>query len=60
MANENKKYDAQYYNYLDGLRESGVTNMWGAGAYLIGSFGIDKKLASDILGDWMRTFKKEK
>ncbi len=43
--------------YLDELRESGVTNMYGAGAYLQREFpGMDKILAREILSYWMNTF----
>ena len=45
-----------YFEYLDDLRESGTTNMFGAGAYLINEFGITRKEASKILSEWMRTF----
>jgi hypothetical protein len=42
--------------YLDDLRESGVTNMYGAGAYLVERFSITKKEAHAILSHWMKTF----
>ena len=42
--------------YLDELRESGVTNMFGAGAYLERRFKIDRKEASAVLAYWMKTF----
>lgn len=45
-----------YFHYLDGLRESGVTNMFGARPYLMEEFGLDSKKAGDILSEWMRTF----
>ena len=50
------KHDVKYYDYLDNLRESGITNMWGAPEYLVDSFGVDKKLAKKIVSDWMDTF----
>lgn len=50
------KFDEKYYVYLDDLRESGETNMFGARPYLIEAFGLTKKEASDILSDWMKTF----
>ena len=43
-------------DYLDDLRESGVTNMFGAGAYLQEEFGLDKIEAREILMYWMETF----
>ena len=50
------KYHLKYYKYLDGLRDSGVTNMFGARPYLEMEFGFDKHTASAILSDWMRTY----
>lgn len=47
----------QMLEYLDGLRESGVTNMYGASPYLQGAFGdLDVRQARDVLGFWMETF----
>lgn len=45
-----------HLKYLDGLRESGATNMWGAGTYVERSFGISKKDADIILKYWMDSF----
>jgi len=45
-----------HLEWLDDLRESGDTNMFGAGPYLAGAFGIDKKEARGIVGYWMETF----
>lgn len=42
--------------YLDDLRISGVTNMYGAGAYLEQVFDLERKVAGKILGAWMKTF----
>ena len=52
------KYEAEYYEFLDGLRESGITNMFGAATYLEKQFGLDKKTSRDVLADWMKTFGK--
>lgn len=51
-----RQWDEKYYRYLDGLRESGVTNMFGARPYLQEEFGLDVKTAASILTDWMNTF----
>jgi hypothetical protein len=45
-----------HLTYLDALRESGVTNMYGAGPYLVKEFGVNKTESRAILGYWMRTF----
>lgn len=44
------------YSYLDDLRESGITNMFGAGPYLAKEFDIDKRTARLVVGSWMNTF----
>jgi hypothetical protein len=44
------------FDYLDGLRESGETNMFGAGAYLERAFDYDRRRASAVLQLWMRTY----
>lgn len=46
----------EIFDYLDDLRESGVTNMFGAGAYVEADFGLNRRAASRIVGMWMRTF----
>lgn len=51
------KYETYYYDYLDGLRESGVTNMYGAAPYLIEVYpNLSMNEAIKILQDWMSTF----
>lgn len=42
--------------FLDILRASGVTNMFGAGSYIQDQFGIGKAEARQFLSEWMRTF----
>lgn len=42
--------------YLDGVRVSGVVNMFFAGPYLETNFGIDAETARAVLAYWMRTF----
>jgi len=42
--------------YLDGLRESGVTNMYGAGEFLEQRYDIESKEAREILGYWMKSY----
>ena len=46
----------KYYEYLDELRESGETNMFGAAVYLQGKFGLDRQEARKILQAWMDQF----
>ena len=49
----------KYWIYLENLRKSGVTNMFGAAPYLEKSFGLSRKEATEILSDWMKHYKKE-
>ncbi len=46
----------EYFRYLDALRRSAVTNMFGAGPYLQMEFGLDKKEARAVVKEWMETF----
>ncbi len=46
----------EFFDYLDGLRISGVTNMMGAGAYLQSEFDMERPTARDVLKGWMTTF----
>lgn len=48
----------EYFAYLNALRESGVTNMFGAAPYLQQEFGLTKYQARDILVKWMESFRK--
>ena len=45
-----------HLQYLDDLRESGVTNMFGAGIYLEQQFSLKAMDAEKILGYWMESF----
>lgn len=45
-----------YFDYLDKLRESGITNMFGATPYLMQAFDLSKKDARKVLAEWMKTF----
>ena len=42
--------------FLEMVRQSGVTNMFGAASYLTKHMGIPKKLAGDVLVHWMQTY----
>ena len=44
------------FHFLDDLRESGDTNMWGAGSYVQAEFDVDKNAARDLVLEWMETF----
>ena len=42
--------------FLDDLRESGATNMFGAAPYIVEEFGVTRQEAKDLLLNWMQTF----
>ena len=46
----------EHLEYLDDLRESGATNMFGAAPYLMDEFGLDKREARAVLSYWMTSF----
>jgi len=46
----------QIFEFLDNLRESGITNMFGAGEYLEAAFDLDEREARALLVEWMKTF----
>lgn len=46
----------EYFVYLDELRESGETNMFGAIPYLEAEFDLKPGEAKAILVEWMQTF----
>ncbi len=54
-----KKMSPEHKEYLDQLRESGVTNMFGAGSYLEDEFGLGRNEAREVLAEWMRTYGKD-
>ena len=46
----------KYWIYLENLRRSGVTNMFGAAPYLAENFGLSKYEARKILADWTENY----
>lgn len=46
----------EHLEFLDELRESGVTNMFGATPYLVNEFFLTKQEARVVLLYWMATF----
>jgi len=57
MAEEITAEDREtMYEYLEELRDSGVTNMFGAAPYLAERFDMPKRDAREVLSDWMNSF----
>ena len=51
--------DNKYWIFLEKLRRSGVTNMYGAGPYLQNAFGMSRNDARAVLADWMRSYNRD-
>ena len=47
------KYKMEQFIYLNKLRESGETNMYGASPYLQCAFSLTRREASKVLIEWM-------
>ena len=45
-----------YYKTLEVIRQSGITNMFGAAPYLAEYCNIDLELAKDILCSWIDNY----
>lgn len=54
--NDHESKRKYYWNYLEKLRRSGITNMYGAAPYLEEEFGLDHKEAIAVLSDWMENY----
>lgn len=45
--------------FLERLRQSGVTNMYGASPYLAEEFGYTRREATNILSLWFKNYERE-
>ena len=50
------KTNEKYFRYLYKLQSSGETNMFGAGQYLMKTFGVDRNKSKEILAFWMTNY----
>lgn len=46
----------EHIDFLNDLRESGETNMFGAGSYVQEEFGVTRQEAKQIVKLWMEQF----
>ena len=53
---ETTELEQEAFEYLNDLRESGSTNMFGARPYLIEDLDLDKDTAGKLLTTWMKIF----
>lgn len=56
MAEFKSDVPVEQLEYLDTLRESGETNMFGAALYLQDEFGLTRQRARQVLTYWMETW----
>lgn len=60
MATEITEFEQEVFEFLDELRESGVTNMFGARPYVMREFMMsgreEEKEAGRLVTKWMATF----
>lgn len=47
------------FKYLNKLRDSGETNMYGARPYIMRKFSLERNEAKGYLMSWMKNFNKE-
>ena len=50
------EFQEDYFTYLNELRASGETNMYGAAPYLEDKFWIEPSEAKEVLRLWMKSF----
>ena len=50
------EFQEDYFDYLVELRDSGVTNMWGAAPYLEDKFWLEPSEAKEVLVLWIKSF----
>lgn len=59
MANKTRKTtkdEKEVLEFLNMLRNTGVTNMFGAGPYIQEEFGVDRRESHRLLSLWMDNF----
>jgi hypothetical protein len=56
---ETTELEQTAFEYLNDLRESGATNMFGARPYLMEYLNLDKNTAGKLLSTWMQVFNPE-
>ena len=59
MSDVYEKYREEYFTYLEDLKKSGVTNMFGAAPYLQETFDLTEKASKKVLSEWMRSYEKK-
>ena len=47
----------RYFQFLSNLRETGITNMYGAGPYLEKEFELTRNEAREVVLQWMKEYR---
>lgn len=47
----------KYFQFLSNLRETGITNMYGAGPYLEREFELTRNEAREVVLQWMKEYR---
>lgn len=50
------EFEAEVFEYLDGIRESGIVNMFGAAPYIEDMFELTRSQARELLIKWMSSY----
>ena len=58
MTTRTTPTQAEYNEFLNDLRESGIVNMFGAAIYVKDHFDVSNAEAKDALLAWMKSFGK--
>jgi len=59
MKKKATNQEKEIFLYLNRLRVSGITNMFGAAPYIVEMFEVSKPEARKFLGLWMKNFNDE-
>lgn len=59
MKRKSTEQEKEVFDFLNELRESGATNMFGARPYIIEDIGLPSNEAKRIILLWMNNFNKE-
>ena len=47
----------EVFEYLEQLRESGITNMFGSVSFVMNEFGMEERQSVKLVSEWMKTYR---
>jgi hypothetical protein len=56
MTRKTTSLEKKVFHFLNDLRDSGITNMFGSRTYVVEAFGIPKREAGELLTLCMKNF----